>query len=411
MFMALKCFGQVLITLALATALALVPSWMTSSRTPPPNPSPVDEIRTLPSFKQVPSMTASWGDLSGEDFTKIIDDAYAQVVHWRPNLFQIPSGACGKQFVTELTCLFNAFAPESDMESIALKAAMTLPSLMLQKTNAKSKTRDHISCLQHRLSLWEKGNISNLLKEGRALQKLLVNSQSSDRDTADDAQIARRFSKMMMEGRVRAALKLLSDDAHTGLLRLDETIATSKKTVRDVLEDKHPDPKTVHPESLVGEVDDHSFHPAVFDNITAESIRTAALHTQGAAGPSGLDALRWRRLCTAFGQKSNDLCEALAAVARRISTTYIDPSTLQAYTSCCLIPLDKCPGVHPIGIGEVVRRFIGKAVMRIVKRDLQNAVGSIQLCAGQEAGCEAAVHAMKQVFEDEDTEAMILVDA
>ena len=214
-----------------------------------------------------------------------------------------------------------------------------------------------------------------------------------------------------MEGRVRAALKLLSDDAHTGLLRLDETIDTSGKTVRDVLDDKHPDPKPVHPEAVLGDADDDSFHPAIFDNITAESIRAAALHTQGAAGPSGLDALSWRRLCTAFGQRSNDLCVALAAVARRISTTYIDPSTLLAYTSCHLIPLNKCPGVRPIGIGEVVRRIIGKAVMRIVKHDLQNAVGSIQLCAGQDAGCEAAVHAMKQVFDDEDTEAMILVDA
>ena len=49
--------------------------------------------------------------------------------------------------------------------------------------------------------------------------------------------------------------------------------------------------------------------------------------------------------------------------------------------------------------------------MRIAKYDLQNAVGTIQLCAGQDASCEAAVHAMERVFADEDTEAMILVDA
>ena len=82
-----------------------------------------------------------------------------------------------------------------------------------------------------------------------------------------------------------------------------------------------------------------------------------------------------------------------------------------AYTSCRLIPLDKSPGVRPIGIGEVMRRIIGKAVMRIGRHDLQDAVGTIQLCAGQDAGCEAAVHAMEQVFADDDTEAMILVDA
>ena len=49
--------------------------------------------------------------------------------------------------------------------------------------------------------------------------------------------------------------------------------------------------------------------------------------------------------------------------------------------------------------------------MRIAKYDVQNAVGTIQLCAGQDAGCEAAVHAMEHVFAEEDTEAMILVDA
>ena len=210
---------------------------------------------------------------------------------------------------------------------------------------------------------------------------------------------------------MRGALKLLYDDSDTGLLSVNETVdEVYGKTVREILEDKHPDPRLVHPDVTTTDIDDDSFHPTIFDNITAESIRVAALHTQRAAGPSELDALNWRRLCTAFGQKSNDLCAALARVARRISTALIDPSTLATYTSCCLIPLNKCPGVRPVGIGEVVRRIIGKAVTRVVKYDLQDSVGSIQLCAGQDAGCEAAVHSM-EVFADENTEAMILVDA
>ena len=49
--------------------------------------------------------------------------------------------------------------------------------------------------------------------------------------------------------------------------------------------------------------------------------------------------------------------------------------------------------------------------MRIVKRDLQKAVGSLQLCTGHEAGCEAAVHAMTKIFSDDSIEAVILVDA
>ena len=65
-----------------------------------------------------------------------------------------------------------------------------------------------------------------------------------------------------------------------------------------------------------------------------------------------------------------------------------------------------------IGIGEVARRIIGKAIMKIAKTDLQKSVGSLQLCAGQDAGCEAAVHSMSHIFkEEEETEAMIFVDA
>ena len=54
-----------------------------------------------------------------------------------------------------------------------------------------------------------------------------------------------------------------------------------------------------------------------------------------------------------------------------------------------------------------MRRIIGKAVMKIAKYDLQEAVRATQLCAGQEAGCEAAVHAMEWIFDDEDTETII----
>ena len=58
-----------------------------------------------------------------------------------------------------------------------------------------------------------------------------------------------------------------------------------------------------------------------------------------------------------------------------------------------------------------MRRIIGKVVMRIVNYELQNPVSSIQLCAGQDAGCETAVVAMNHVFAEDNTEAMILVDA
>jgi hypothetical protein len=68
-------------------------------------------------------------------------------------------------------------------------------------------------------------------------------------------------------------------------------------------------------------------------------------------------------------------------------------------------------GVRPIGIGEVLRRIIGKAIVAEIKPELQEAAGCLQLCAGQKAGCEAAAHAMRNISEEEDTDAVLLVDA
>ena len=49
--------------------------------------------------------------------------------------------------------------------------------------------------------------------------------------------------------------------------------------------------------------------------------------------------------------------------------------------------------------------------MKCAKQDLQSAVGSLQLCTGQDAICEAVVHAMAHIYAEDDTEAMIFVDA
>ena len=49
--------------------------------------------------------------------------------------------------------------------------------------------------------------------------------------------------------------------------------------------------------------------------------------------------------------------------------------------------------------------------MHISKDSVSEAAGSLQLCAGQESGAEAAIHAMHDIFADNDTEAVLLIDA
>ena len=62
-------------------------------------------------------------------------------------------------------------------------------------------------------------------------------------------------------------------------------------------------------------------------------------------------------------------------------------------------------------MGEILRRIAGKVVDSIVREDLIRSVRSLQVCAGHEAGCEAAIHAKHSIFNKEETEAVPLIDA
>ena len=58
-----------------------------------------------------------------------------------------------------------------------------------------------------------------------------------------------------------------------------------------------------------------------------------------------------------------------------------------------------------------MRRIIGKAIGWTIKADLMESAGPLQAAGGSKGGEEAAIHAMHTIFEDESTDAVILVDA
>jgi hypothetical protein len=187
--------------------------------------------------------------------------------------------------------------------------------------------------------------------------------------------ITRGFSRLMLQGKVHQAVRLISIADKRGLLSLDALIPDVDsngnaiwKTTREILLEKHHEGKTPLPETLLSdtEFEQTCFDPIIFERLTGESIKQAAMRTNGAAGPSGVDAFGWRRFCSSFKSASTDLCNALASVARRLCTTSVDSDSVTAYVACRLIPLNKEPGVRPIGIGEVPRRIIAKAILKVV---------------------------------------------
>ena len=73
--------------------------------------------------------------------------------------------------------------------------------------------------------------------------------------------------------------------------------------------------------------------------------------------------------------------------------------------------MNKNLGVKSIGIGEIPRRIIAKAVLKITRGDIHNAAGALQLSAGEIAGVETAIYIVQDTFLCNETEAALLVDA
>ena len=49
--------------------------------------------------------------------------------------------------------------------------------------------------------------------------------------------------------------------------------------------------------------------------------------------------------------------------------------------------------------------------MKLLRKDILKATGSLQLCAGQDAGSEAVIHAVYDMFNEDDTGVVLMVDA
>ena len=73
-----------------------------------------------------------WNAIKGSEITRTINDIYDKIVYWRKNLFMLPNGSSGKNYIREITRLMNQWVG-SPMKNISIKAIHIMPSILLQK--------------------------------------------------------------------------------------------------------------------------------------------------------------------------------------------------------------------------------------------------------------------------------------
>ena len=151
--------------------------------------------------------------------TSTIINAYNEIILWKKNVFLVPYGKIGRDFVDQLTIHINQWNNKSDKQHIALKAFFVLLAVGLQKPGLKSKAKDHKECLKSRLLLWKNGKIDILLNEGRIIQSRIGKVKRSAPPNR-----AKVFAKLEKEGQINSAMRFLNDDISGGVLPLTDDV-------------------------------------------------------------------------------------------------------------------------------------------------------------------------------------------
>lgn len=332
------------------------------------------------------------------DFSTFVENFYDESRYWRNNIFPLPPGQASKKFMDIQTHWIQQFNFDTPYRKIALTTVLILPNLLLQKPSGSSKVADHRKLLERRLECWEKGELEELKRDGLVIQRKLLSSRRKEPSASQ------LFARHMLQGKLNAATRLLEKDGSGGILPFSDAVTNA-------LKDKHPEASPVMEGSLLhGPVND--VPPSFYDSIDEKMVCRAIRYTKGAAGPSNISGQFMQHYCHKKFNTSGQLFrEAVAHLARKVSSTHVHPAQLASFTACKLIPLDKRPGVRPIGVGEILRRIVGKCVSWVVKEEVKAAAGPLQVASGVKSGAEGAIHAMRDLFHDEESEGIILIDA
>lgn len=327
-----------------------------------------------------------------------------EAVGLRGKQYELPNGRVGTRFVHVLAEEIERFVAGRQNS----ERQLLFTSLVLQRDKMVKKGKDIRPLLTRRMDMWEEGKLQALLHEAKRCDRQLATGHRLMTCT----QLERSFNRMMLQGRVRAAVRLLTDRGGSTVLN-PEAEAIGKdgplgKTCLEAFREKHPPQKEPDPRAFV---ECKELPPFEHVDITSSHIETVARRLQGSAGPGGTDADQWKSFLLRFGKASERLREATAASTRLHANEIVPWASLRALLARRGVALDKQPGVRPIGVGECLQRLEAKAMALATGEDASRVCGADQLCAGSKAGIEAAAHAMHDIFNQEDTEAVLLVDA
>ena len=122
---------------------------------------------------------------------------------------------------------------------------------------------------------------------------------------------------------------------------------------------------------------------------------------------AGIDGLRWWRLCTSFHAAAEELCAAILLCL----LGNCKPWTIVCYRIFLWISFSLSPYYFGqvsrsilVGVCKVVKHVVAPTTVYVIRGDIQSLIKKI-------AGLKAAVHAVRLIFDHDDSDAILLIDA
>ena len=240
------------------------------------------------------------------------------------------------------------------------------------------------------------------MREGRVIQDRLSNSRKMGRKAKSNID---RMNELIENGKIGPAGRCIGEEK-TGLLEINDAVINT-------LKEKHPEAADFTVEGLIsGPLPEKLCEDVLFEGISPNLIRRIARDSSGGAGPDGISGDLMRKMLTSkqHGKAPDELCQAVADLAKYLNRKKLPSHQLQAFKASRLIPLDKKPGVRPIGIGQAIRRMVARASMTLLKEEIIKSYPAAQTC-GRKGGAEAMIHATRRKYGEKECEGCVIVDA
>ena len=337
------------------------------------------------------------------------------------NLFskrwETPNGQVGRE-VAKL--LADELEASNNTLSIPDERFLVAQMVIFQRSQECRKAVQVKRKMMERISLWRAGKYDDLISDAIKNEKAQRRAYARQNGRTSADHIETIFTKLMLEGRIRDAVRWATNNGTTKVVMPEETILTPSgkvKTALEVLEEKHPVKADVNRDALNDilryDLTKPESLPAIKEfDVTEEDVEKQVRLMQGSAGPTGVDAHILQRLLTCHGQESKRLREQCAKRVELLSRTDVPWQKIAASRACREIALgthleeaenddlQAMYKIRPIGVGEIWYRLFTKLVVSKTKAEAIDQCGIDQLCTGISGGAEGAIHAVNALFEE-----------